>query len=118
MVMRTGASDVPSRGLRGQVRADARLKKTRKTRLRRAFLESEFLEPRTLLATIPAATPTGGVQSLTGLFDVTTSGNANSPTVTIDPANPQTLVAVWGVDLSTLSPAPHTTAIVEGDLFQ
>ncbi|MGZ3337492.1 MAG: hypothetical protein ACXVBV_19395, partial [Isosphaeraceae bacterium] len=32
-----------SRGFRGQVRQGARLKESRKTRLRRAFLESEFL---------------------------------------------------------------------------
>ncbi len=53
--MRTGASDISSRGFRGQGRQGARLKFTRKTRLRRAFLESENLESRTLLATIPAA---------------------------------------------------------------
>src|SRR6516165_10214544 len=102
MVMRTGSSDVPSRGLRGQVRPDARLKKTRKTRLRRAFLESEPLESRTLLATIPAATATGAPQSLTSLFDVTTGGDTNNPTVVINPYNSQDVVAVWGRDLSQL----------------
>jgi len=112
--MRTGASDVSSRGFRGQGRPDARLKKRRKTRLRRAFLESEFLESRTLLATIPAATATGAPVNLTGLSSVTTNGNANSPAVVIDPYDSQKLFAVWGVDLSSLSPVPHTTAVVEG----
>ena len=112
--MRTGASDVPSRGLRGQVRLDARLKKTRKTRLRRVFLESEFLEPRTLMATIPAATATGSPVNLTSLSDVTTGGNTNNPMVVINPYNSQQVVAVWGRDLSQVTPVPFTTAVVEG----
>ncbi|MGA2704845.1 MAG: VCBS repeat-containing protein, partial [Isosphaeraceae bacterium] len=113
--MRTGASDVSSRGFRGQVRQGARLKRTRKTRLRRAFLETEFLEPRTLLATIPAATATGAPMNLSGLSSVTSNGNANSPAVVIDPYDSQKLFAVWGVDLSQEVPAPTpTTAIVEG----
>ena len=112
--MRTGASDVPSRGLRGQVRPDARLKKTRKTRLRRAILESEFLEPRTLLATIPAAVATAPPIALTNFQTTTDNGNANSPTVVVDPYDSQKVFAVWGHDLSTLSPVPHTTAVIEG----
>ena len=113
--MRTGASDVRSRGFRGQRRPAARLKQTRKTRLRRAFLESEFLESRTLLATIPAATATGAPVNLSGLSSVTTDGNANSPAVVVDPYDSQKLFAVWGVDLSQEVPAPTpTTAIVEG----
>ena len=112
--MRTGASDVPSRGFRGPRCPVAHLKQTRKTRLRRAFLESDFLEPRTLLATIPAATATGAPVNLSGLSSVTTNGNANSPAVVVDPYDSQKVFAVWGVDLSSLSPVPHTTAVVEG----
>ena len=112
--MRTGASDVSSRGFRGQIRPDSRLKQTRKMRLRRAFLETEFLEPRTLLATIPAATATAAPVNLSGLGTVTGNGNANSPLVVVDPYDSQKVFAVWGVDLSTLSPVPHTTAVVEG----
>ena len=52
--------------------------------------------------------------NLSGLSSVSTNGNANSPAVVIDPYNPEKLFAVWGVDLSSLSPVPHTTAIVEG----
>ena len=47
-------------------------------------------------------------------MDVTTQGNANSPTVAVDPYNSQKVFAVWGVDLSTLSPVPTPNAIVEG----
>ena len=112
--MRTGASDVRSRGFRGQRRPAARLKQTRKTRLRLAFLESEFLEPRTLLATIPAATATGAPVNLSGLSSVTTDGNANSPAVVVDPYDSQKLFAVWGVDLSQGALLPTTTAVVEG----
>ena len=102
--MRTGASDVPSRGFRGPRCPVAHLKQTRKTRLRRAFLESDFLEPRRLLATIPAATATGAPVNLSGLSSVTTNGNANSPAVVIDPYDSQKLFAVWGVDLSQFEP--------------
>jgi len=105
-VMRTGASDVSSRGFRGRVRPDARLKRSRKTRLRRAFLESEFLESRTLLATIPAATATGAPVNLSGLGSVTGNGNANSPMVVVDPYDSQKVFAVWGVDLSQVTPTP------------
>ena len=56
---------------------------------------------------------------LTSLTSVTGSnpavdGNANSPTVVVDPYDSQKVFAVWGDDLSSLSPVPHTTAIVEG----
>ena len=95
--MRTGASDVPFRGFRGQIRPDARLKKTRKTRLRRAFFESDFLEPRTLLATIPAALATAPPMALTNLQTTTNDGNTNSPTVVIDPYDANKVFAVWGV---------------------
>jgi hypothetical protein len=111
MVMRTGTSDVSSRGLRGQVRSDARLKKTRKTRLRRAFLESEFLEPRTLLAVIPAAQATGVIQPIgIGTSDV---ANTSSPFVVIDPLDPQKLVAVW-VNNDTKLTTPGAVVTVGG----
>src|SRR5436305_1927059 len=110
--MRTGASDSQARGHRGRMHPETRLKRVRKTRLRR--IELEGLESRTLLATIPGATATGGLVPLTNLSTVTDNGNTNNPTVAIDPYDSQKLIAVWGRDLSTLSPAPQTTAIVEG----
>ena len=95
--MRTGASDVPSRGLRGQVRPDARLKKTRKTRVRRSMLESDFLEPRTLLATIPGATAAAAPQNISSLFGNVGGlvANQSSVQVAVDPQNPQKMVATW-----------------------
>ena len=111
--MRTGSSDMLSRGLRGRNRLDARLKKARKSWYYRIDLEG--LESRTLLATIPAVAPgTAPLRNLTNLQDVTTGGNANSPAVAVDPYDSQKLVAVWGVDLSTLTTVPPTTAIVQG----
>ncbi len=83
----------------------------RKARMR--FLHMEGLEPRTLLATIPAPTATASVMNLSGLSSVSSGGNANSPAVAIDPYNPNIVVAVWSVDLSSLTTVPHTTAIVE-----
>jgi subtilisin-like proprotein convertase family protein len=113
MAMGTGASDTSQRGPRDRNRRTSSLRGIRRARARR--IELEGLESRTLLATIPAATATGGAVELTGLFDVTKSGNANSPSVVVDPYNPQKLFAVWGVDRSSITPTvPHTTAVVEG----
>ena len=116
--MRTGSSSMLSRGRDGRSRLDVRLVKGRKSRFHRLNLEG--LECRTLLATIPAVAPAmvngvpDGPVSLTGLETVGLDGNANSPTVAVDPYDSQKVFAVWGVDLSSLSPVPHPTAIVEG----
>ena len=121
--MRTGSSDTQLRGHRGGLHVDTRLKKVRKSRHYQIDLEG--LEARTLLATTPAAAATliNGLPvapiPLTSLTSVTGSnpavdGNANSPTVVVDPYDSQKVFAVWGDDLSSLSPVPHTTAIVEG----
>src|SRR4051812_17744334 len=95
MVMRTGASDIPSQGYRGRIRPDARLNRNRKARLRRAFLENEALEARTLLATIP--TP-----AVVGRFDVsnpsgTTDDHSNesTPSIAVDPSDSSHLVSAW-----------------------
>ena len=55
-----------------------------------------------------------GPVSLTGLETVGLDGNANSPTVAVDPYDSQKVFAVWGVDFSSLSPVPRPSAIVEG----
>ncbi len=60
--MRTGSSDILSRGHRGRIRLDARLKKARKSRTYRIDLEG--LESRTLLATIPAAAVVAGASPI------------------------------------------------------
>ena len=66
--MRTGSSDILSRGHRGRNRLDARLKNSRKSRL--LWMDLEGLESRTLLATIPAATATGAPIDLSGSFEL------------------------------------------------
>ena len=117
LIMRTGSSDVLFRGHRDRSRLDTRLKKGRKSRDNRIGLEG--LESRTLLATIPAAAPTivdnspASPINLTSLRTVS-DGNANSPTVAVDPYDSQKVFAVWGLDLLSVSPVPHTTAIIEG----
>src|SRR5579883_3318271 len=113
MVMRTGASDVRGRGRHGRIRPDAWSKRARTARQR--WIDLEGMESRTLLAT-SAATATGGAVQLTNFVDVTKQGNAISPTVVVNPYNSQDVVAVWGVDLSSITPEPTpTTAIIEGD---
>ncbi len=111
--MRSGSSRILSRGRGGRNRLDARLTDGRKTRVR--WLELEGLESRRLLSTTPAPAATGNAVNLTNLGSVTSGGNANSPTVVIDPYNPEKVFAVWSVDLSSLTPTvPHTTSVVEG----
>ena len=111
MVMRTGSWDKLSRGQGGRIRRDARIKSARKSRHR--WIDLEGLETRTLLATDPVATTAGALQSLTNLQSTTTDGNTNSPAVAIDPYDSQKLFAVWGLDLSSLSPEPFTHALVD-----
>jgi len=93
--MRTGSSDILSRGHRGWNRLDARLTNGRKSRYR--WIDLEGLESRTLLATIPAATPTAAPQNISSLFGniggLTTS--ENSSVVAVDPLNPQKMVSAW-----------------------
>ena len=116
--MRTGASDFSSRGLRGRIRPDGRLKKSRLARLRRAVMESEFLEPRTLLATIPVATAVGGPQNISSLFGnsggLTT--NLSSVQVAIDPYNPQKMVAAWVDNDPALPGITNNTIFVISEL--
>src|SRR5262245_58002572 len=109
MAMGTGASGDSLRGPRDRNRHGRPRRGPRRLQIRRVELDA--LEARTLLSTLPAATGDGSLQNLTNFVDVTKQGNANSPTVAVDPSNSRDLVAVWGVDISTLSPVPHTTAI-------
>ncbi len=60
--MRTGTSDILSRGHSSRLRLDARLKRARKSRSYRIDLEG--LESRTLLATIPAASVVAGTSPI------------------------------------------------------
>ncbi len=102
--MRTGASDVPSLGLRKGLRLDARLRKARRDRMRRGVLES--LEDRTLLAVVPA--PQAAVFNTVSQ----SGGNVSSPTVVVDRYNPNNLFAVWTRNDPDL--APGNVTVVEG----
>ena len=93
MIMVMGVSDSLPRGNRGRLRPDARRRKVRRSRLARIGLEG--LEPRTLLATIPAAAATAPPQNLSNLTP-TLGGlvrEENSTTVEIDPVNPSKMVS-------------------------
>ena len=71
---------------------------------RRAVMEA--LESRTLLAVLPPAS----VQSLTAMTNA--GGNESTPSIAMDPANPQNLAAVWTRIASNLPNQLQT--IVEG----
>jgi subtilisin-like proprotein convertase family protein len=89
---------------RSRNESGARRKLTRKSQLRRAALES--LEPRTLLATLPAPV-------VSNPADISGSrGDESSPSIAVDTNNPQKLVAVWTRNDPMLAPGP--TIIAEG----
>lgn len=94
--MRTGTSDILSQGYSGRLRLTGRLRRARKSQNYRMDLEG--LESRTLLATIPAATPTpGGPTNISSLMGNVGGVNASesSSIVAVDPLDPSKLVAVW-----------------------
>ena len=121
--MRTGSSDVFSLRHGRRSRLDNRLKNGRKSRFR--WLDLEGLESQH--AAGHDARPCGRhgqwladrSDESDELPDATTTvgGNANSPTVAINPYDSQEVVAVWSVDISNLAPAPLTTEIVQGELL-
>ena len=100
--MGMGAWNSQLRGHRGRIQPKARLKEARKVRSR--WIELEGLETRTLLSTLPAATTTSAPINLTGLSSVATQGNADSPTVEVNPADPSKMVAVWVVNNPSIPP--------------
>ena len=112
MVM--GVSDSLPRGNRGRLRPAAQRRKVRRSRLRRMGLEG--LEPRTLLATIPAAAATGAPVNLSSLMGnaggLTTS--ENSTTVEVNPTNPSKIVAVWIDNDPSMEPPYDLQTILEG----
>ena len=94
--MRTGTSDIFSQGHSGRLRLNARLRRARKSQNYRIDLEG--LESRTLLATIPAATPTTAAPTnISSLMGNLGGANASmsSSVVAVDPLDPSKLVAVW-----------------------
>src|SRR4051812_43029786 len=64
----------------------------RKARLRRLALET--LEERALMAGLPAPLATGATVDISNPNNNLT-GNESAPSIAIDPANPQKMVAVW-----------------------
>lgn len=94
--MRTGTSDIFSQGHSGRLRLNARLRRARKSQNYRMDLEG--LESRTLLATIPAATPTTAaptqISSMMGNAGGVNASQSSS-LVAVDPLDPSKLVAVW-----------------------
>ena len=93
--MGTGASDNARRGHRDRIRPRRRLKEARSARV--SWLDLEGLETRALMATIPAATPTGNLQNLSTMMGNIggTSASMNSVQVAVDPQDSSKVVAVW-----------------------
>ena len=100
--MRMGTWGKPLQGQNGRIQPKSRLKELRKGRTR--WVELEGLEARTLLSTLPAATTTAAPVDLTGLGSVATQGNADSPTVEIDPADPTKMISTWVVNNPSIPP--------------
>ncbi|MFO0907024.1 MAG: Ig-like domain-containing protein [Isosphaeraceae bacterium] len=101
--MRSESSKVETAQSRTRFQIGARQASARKQKARRLMLES--LEQRELLAVIPAATVSGQTAP-TQLFEPSNSNNS-SPSITVDPTNPNNLVAVW----QTKYPVPGGTFI-------
>ena len=134
--MRTVASEIGFRERRGQVGMGTRAAALRKAR--RRTLALELLETRVLLATLPAITPDpnaplpidlaqagsapsgGATNSADGsiLNPTTNTGtieNESSPTIAIDPNNPQKLVAVYTTHIKVVTTTTTTdTTTIEG----
>ncbi len=94
--MRTGTSDFLSQGNGGRLRLNGRPRKARKSQNYRIDLEG--LESRTLLATLPAATPTTvaptEISSLMGNAGGVNASESSS-VVAVDPLDPSKVVAAW-----------------------
>ncbi len=104
--MSPASSQAPSPADRNRRTGDRRPRKiVARTRARRKarWRGVEALEPRTLLATLPAIQLDpqfpATVDGLDTLRDISRAGNEyeSQPTVAVSPANPQRLVAVWQV---------------------
>jgi subtilisin-like proprotein convertase family protein len=99
--MRRVDSEGDSQSNRGRKRGDARPTSAQKPHLRRLALEA--LEERTLLSTAPRALATASTlpmpvttqQSFVGGGITSNAANTSSPSVAVDPVDPQKLVAAW-----------------------
>ena len=112
--MRTGASDILFRERRDQNRPESRLAKARKSRHYRIDLEG--LEARTLLATIPAVTPTTSTPiNLSASQGNGGAAQEDSPLVEVDPLDPLKIVSIWVNNDTADIPVPGPQVFVEGE---
>ena len=100
---------------RRRKRSGARSSPAQKPHLRRMSLEA--LEVRTLLSTLP--TPTTALQSFVGSGITSGAANSSSPSVAIDPLDPQKMVAAWttfdpGNKLDAGNNGGYVTTYVQG----
>jgi subtilisin-like proprotein convertase family protein len=104
--MSAEASKVNAKGDRARTPVGMRRRPARTGTYRR--LDVDVLEARELLAVLPASTfPTSTVP----ISAVSGQGNMSTPSVAIDPNNPQKLAAVWTRNDPNLAPGP--TEIVQ-----
>src|SRR5436309_3382065 len=99
--MRSEPSKLGMKGARGRTHGGPRRGSARNSMLRQIALEA--LEPRMLLAAAlptPAVLPNSQVD-ITGL-----EGNESSPSIAVDPVNPNKLAAVWVRNDPKLAPGP------------
>ena len=102
--MRRVDSEGDLRSSRDRKRSEARPSSARKLHLRRLALEG--LEARTLLSTLPSPMTQG--QTVVGLSD-SGLGNSSSPSVAVDPLNPNKLVAAGTTSTVNLTTAFSVT---------
>ena len=99
--MRWEPSKMESKGARRRTLRGPRREAARNTMLRRITLEA--LESRTLLdASLPAPTVATSPINITS-----DEGNDSSPTITVDPHNPDKLAAVWVRERSQAGAGDH-----------
>ncbi len=115
MAMGTGASDNSLGGPRDRNRPKLRSRRSRRARVHRADLDLESLETRALMATIPAASPTGSLQNISqmmGNLGGATGSSQNSAVVAVDPHNSSKLVAVWQDNNPVMAAATNNGEVV------
>ena len=100
---------------RGHSVPKPRQAKAQRSHRRRVALE--VLEPRTLLAVLPAPTVTltQAVADFTAVGDPANNGNVSTPTISVNPVNSLQLVAVYTVN-DAAAFGTTTPVQVEGDV--
>ncbi len=107
--MRAVSPELDSPKVRVGSRPGSRSERLRKSRLRNVALE--WLESRQLLAALPTPTVTAQVN----VSNSNGTSNDSSPSIAIDPTNPQHMVSVWThFDTSQQGNPPNPQTYVEG----